>query len=70
MTRKEVEKLAIRLYADIVIGEREGLQAFEEIAYSIGKYGINSYLFKGNDGKFYYIPSRCTALYKYMIWKD
>lgn len=67
MTRKDVEKLAKRLNATILTNEREGLTTLEEIAYSIGTYGTNTYLFKGSDGEFYFIPSRNTVMFKYMI---
>lgn len=40
---------------------------FEEVAYSMGVYGINAYLFRGYKTKKYYIvPSRSTALFQVM----
>lgn len=40
---------------------------FEEVAYSVGVYGVNAYLFQGYKTKKYYIvPSRSTALFQVM----
>jgi len=36
------------------------------IAYSMGVYGINGIVFKGNDGNVYKVTARNTALFIYM----
>lgn len=40
---------------------------FEEVAYSMGVYGVNAYLFRGYKTKIYYVvPSRSTTLFQVM----
>lgn len=46
---------------------RKNEEYLEKIAYSVGIYGINAYLFQGHKTKRYYvIPSRSTTLFQVM----
>lgn len=36
------------------------------LAYSVGIYGINGLILRGESGQLYAIPSRCTALFFYL----
>lgn len=46
---------------------RKNEEYFEEVAYSIGIYGVSAYLCQGHKTKqFYVIPSRSTTLFQVM----
>lgn len=46
---------------------RKNEEYLEEVAYSVGIYGINAYLCQGHKTKQYYIiPSRSTTLFQVM----
>lgn len=46
---------------------RKNEKYFEEVAYSIGIYGVSAYLCQGHKTKqFYIVPSRSTTLFQVM----
>lgn len=46
---------------------RKNEEYFEEVAYSIGIYGVSAYLCQGHKTKqFYIVPSRSTTLFQVM----
>ena len=46
---------------------RKNEEYLEEVAYSVGIYGINAYLCQGHKTKKYYVvPSRSTTLFQVM----
>lgn len=46
---------------------RKNEEYLEQVAYSIGRYGVNAYLCQGHKTKqFYVVPSRSTTLFQVM----
>lgn len=56
--------IAAGMAEDITAHYNEIQEPVEKIGYSVGVYGINGGLLQGKEtGKFYAVPSRCTALF-------
>lgn len=65
---KQVNAIDINKYSfEEIEALRKNEEYLEEVAYSVGIYGINAYLCQGHKTKQYYIiPSRSTTLFQVM----
>lgn len=68
LTKKTLIELANSLNAVDVTHDntcRDGYRTWQEIAWSCGTYGVNAKLFKDNQGNFYVIKARSSAIFMY-----
>lgn len=65
---KQVNAIDLNKYSfEEIEALRKSEEYLEEVAYSIGTYGVNAYLCKGHKTKqFYVVPSRSTTLFQVM----
>ena len=65
---KQVNAIDLNKYSfEEIEALRRNEEYLEEVAYSIGRYGVNAYLFQGHKTKqFYVVPSRSTTLFQVM----
>lgn len=63
---KQVNAIDISKYSfEEIEALRKSEEYLEEVAHSVGIYGMNAYLCKGHKTKqFYVVPSRSTALFQ------
>ena len=65
---KQVDAINLNEYSfEEIEALRKNEEYLEEVAYSVGKYGVNAYLCQGHKTKQYYVvPSRNTTLFQVM----
>ena len=65
---KQVNAIDINKYSfEEIEALRKNEEYLEEVAYSVGRYGVNAYLCKGHKTKQYYVvPTRSTTLFQVM----
>lgn len=65
---KQVNAIDINKYSfEEIEALRKSEEYLEEVAYSIGRYGVTAYLCQGHKTKqFYIVPSRSSTLYQVM----
>ena len=65
---KQVNAINLNKYSfEEIEALRKQESYFNEVAYSIGRYGVNAYLCQGHKTKqFYVVPSRSTTLFQVM----
>lgn len=65
---KQVNAIDLNEYSfEEIEALRKSEEYLEEVAYSIGAYGVNAYLCKGHKTKqFYVVPSRSSTLFQVM----